>query len=308
MPIKDKNVFQLTISSDTNPAPVSAAAAAAAAVTAPSIQQTKPKLRPPPIQVNAPSTESANMATTTTKNQASSNQISANNNSSNAEINSNTGKEAKLIQMLSQMDISSEQKDELKKFLRSREEIGDLANDDLAVEGELGSGNGGVVLKVHKHNYMCFFLFKRLVKINSRLTHTHIYSGTTPQGQHRDGEEADPLGGEASDPRSDFTRAHRSARLQLALHRGLLRRLHQRRRDQHLHAVHGRWLAGPGAPQGEPHTGAYSGQDHRGRPQGSKLSARESSDHAQGCEAIQYSHQLERRDKAVRFWSQWTAH
>ena len=53
--------------------------------------------------------------------------------------------------MVQQLDITEKQKDKLEEFLNQREKIGDLANDDLTVEGELGSGNGGVVLKVrHK--------------------------------------------------------------------------------------------------------------------------------------------------------------
>jgi mitogen-activated protein kinase kinase 1 len=56
-----------------------------------------------------------------------------------------------LTLMVQQLDITEKQKDKLEEFLNQREKIGDLANDDLTVEGELGSGNGGVVLKVrHK--------------------------------------------------------------------------------------------------------------------------------------------------------------
>ena len=46
------------------------------------------------------------------------------------------------------MDITPKQKDKWEQFLKSRAKIGDLTKDDLSVEGELGSGNGGVVLKV----------------------------------------------------------------------------------------------------------------------------------------------------------------
>ncbi len=51
------------------------------------------------------------------------------------------------------LDITSTQKDKLEEFLKSREKIGDLTNDDLSVEGELGSGNGGVVLKVRHRKF-----------------------------------------------------------------------------------------------------------------------------------------------------------
>jgi hypothetical protein len=52
---------------------------------------------------------------------------------------------SELVQML---DITETQKDKLEEFLKCREKIGDLTTDDLSVAGELGSGNGGVVLKV----------------------------------------------------------------------------------------------------------------------------------------------------------------
>jgi mitogen-activated protein kinase kinase 1 len=49
------------------------------------------------------------------------------------------------------LDISEKQKDKLEEFLKLREDIGDITNDDLNNSGELGSGNGGVVFKVvHK--------------------------------------------------------------------------------------------------------------------------------------------------------------
>ena len=55
---------------------------------------------------------------------------------------------AKLSELVQMLDITATQKDKLEDFLKCREKIGDLANEDLSVEGELGSGNGGVVLKV----------------------------------------------------------------------------------------------------------------------------------------------------------------
>lgn len=55
--------------------------------------------------------------------------------------------------MVQQLDITAVQKDKLEDFLKCREKIGDLTHDDLSVEGELGSGNGGVVLKVRHRKY-----------------------------------------------------------------------------------------------------------------------------------------------------------
>jgi hypothetical protein len=60
---------------------------------------------------------------------------------------------AQLSEMVQMLDITTTQKDKLEEFLKCREKIGDLTNDDLSVEGELGSGNGGVVLKVRHRKF-----------------------------------------------------------------------------------------------------------------------------------------------------------
>ncbi len=60
--------------------------------------------------------------------------------------------EKRSVQQLSHMvqllDITPKQKDKIQEFIKSREKIGDFTNEDLSIDGELGSGNGGVVLKV----------------------------------------------------------------------------------------------------------------------------------------------------------------
>lgn len=71
---------------------------------------------------------------------------------------------AKLTEALQLLDISATQKDKLEDFLRNREKIGDLTNDDLSVEGELGSGNGGVVLKV-RHRKSNTAMAKKLIHL-----------------------------------------------------------------------------------------------------------------------------------------------
>ncbi len=78
--------------------------------------------------------------------------------------NNNRTSIQKISEMVQSMDISDQQKDELETFLKSREEIGDLTNDDLAVEGELGSGNGGVVLKV-RHRKTNIEMAKKLIHL-----------------------------------------------------------------------------------------------------------------------------------------------
>jgi len=71
---------------------------------------------------------------------------------------------AKLSELVQMLDITATQKDKLEDFLKCREKIGDLANEDLSVEGELGSGNGGVVLKV-RHRKTGTIMAKKLIHL-----------------------------------------------------------------------------------------------------------------------------------------------
>lgn len=71
---------------------------------------------------------------------------------------------AQLSEMVQMLDISATQKDKLEEFLKCREKIGDLTNEDLSVEGELGSGNGGVVLKV-RHRKFGIAMAKKLIHL-----------------------------------------------------------------------------------------------------------------------------------------------
>jgi hypothetical protein len=49
------------------------------------------------------------------------------------------------------LEITDTQRDKLAEFLKLKKTVGEIANEDLSVVSELGSGNGGVVLKVrHK--------------------------------------------------------------------------------------------------------------------------------------------------------------
>jgi hypothetical protein len=51
-------------------------------------------------------------------------------------------------QEIRNMNITREQRDKLQEFLMKRVQIESLSNEDFAIEGELGAGNGGVVQKV----------------------------------------------------------------------------------------------------------------------------------------------------------------
>lgn len=67
------------------------------------------------------------------------------------------------------MDISPKQKGKLEEFLKCRELLGDITNDDLNNSGELGSGNGGVVFKV-VHKKIGTIMAKK-VRINDNNNH-----------------------------------------------------------------------------------------------------------------------------------------
>jgi hypothetical protein len=50
--------------------------------------------------------------------------------------------------IIKSMNITNEQKEKLNEFLMRRVLLENLSNEDFAIEGELGAGNGGVVQKV----------------------------------------------------------------------------------------------------------------------------------------------------------------
>lgn len=75
-----------------------------------------------------------------------------------------------LKEQIVSMDCTDEQKAKIHKFLDLRDQIGELTNDDLSVEGELGSGNGGVVLKV-RHRKLDVVMAK---KVLYTLTQFHL--------------------------------------------------------------------------------------------------------------------------------------
>ncbi len=102
----------------------------------------KAKPRPPPLT-------SLNQQSPPQVQQQPSNDIKlANEHSPNHSSKHSAKTVQQLTNMVQKLDITDSQKDKLEEFLKCREKIGDLQNEDLSVEGELGSGNGGVVLKV----------------------------------------------------------------------------------------------------------------------------------------------------------------
>ena len=51
-------------------------------------------------------------------------------------------------QEIKNMNITKGQRDKLQEFLMKRVQLESLSNEDFAIEGQLGEGNGGVVQKV----------------------------------------------------------------------------------------------------------------------------------------------------------------
>lgn len=56
-----------------------------------------------------------------------------------------------LNKKLDELNINDTERKSLAQFLSNKQKIGELRHEDFTKQGELGSGNGGVVLKVfHK--------------------------------------------------------------------------------------------------------------------------------------------------------------
>jgi len=116
---------------------------------------------------------------------------------------------------LKELDLTEKQKRRLEDFLQEKIKLGDLTAEDLAVQGELGSGNGGVVLKVtHKKTFLA--MAKKVsgecesgfLQIVIRLFIGFILVNS--------------FGSEAGNKKSDYTRAQSIGRVQFALHCWLL--------------------------------------------------------------------------------------
>lgn len=82
-----------------------------------------------------------------------------------------------LKRQIDSTDCTDEQKANIHKFLDLREQIGELNDEALNVEGELGSGNGGVVLKcrhrkldiVMAKKVRTFFLYSKYYKLKKKI-------------------------------------------------------------------------------------------------------------------------------------------
>ena len=143
-------------------------------------QSVSSKPRPPPLNVGN-TTSPVNPAASTTQHDPLSNGLAVgglkpvkdvNQSSGGASGGGVSGSQAppapgtkltaeQLKRQIDSTDCTDEQKQKIHKFLDLREQIGELNDDALNVEGELGSGNGGVVLKC-RHRKLDIVMAKKV--------------------------------------------------------------------------------------------------------------------------------------------------
>lgn len=73
---------------------------------------------------------------------------------------------------LEELEMDEEQRKRLESFLGQKEKVGELSDEDFEKLGELGAGNGGVVMKVRHKKYglimarkVFFRIFYKLLEI-----------------------------------------------------------------------------------------------------------------------------------------------
>lgn len=73
-----------------------------------------------------------------------------------------------LTDTLEELEMDDSARDRIKLFLNQKEKIGDLRDEDLEKLGELGSGNGGVVMKV-RHMPTQLIMARKLIHLEVKL-------------------------------------------------------------------------------------------------------------------------------------------
>jgi len=66
---------------------------------------------------------------------------------------------------LEELEMDDEQRKRLESFLGQKEKVGELCDEDFEKLGELGAGNGGVVMKVRHKKYGLIMARKVLVYV-----------------------------------------------------------------------------------------------------------------------------------------------
>ncbi|XP_069138596.1 dual specificity mitogen-activated protein kinase kinase 1-like isoform X1 [Argopecten irradians] len=79
---------------------------------------------------------------------------------------SNTGTASleALQQKLKELDLNDQQRERLESFLTQKQQVGELCAEDFEKLGELGAGNGGVVLKV-RHSKLGLVMARKLIHL-----------------------------------------------------------------------------------------------------------------------------------------------
>jgi len=70
-----------------------------------------------------------------------------------------------LTKKLDELNINDTERRNLELFLTNKEKIGEIKDEDFTKQGELGSGNGGVVLKVF-HKPSGFIMARKVLRVN----------------------------------------------------------------------------------------------------------------------------------------------
>ncbi len=188
-------------------------------------------------------------------------------------------------------DIDDKQRERLEYFIKKKNEMGELrGGDDFEKLAELGAGNGGVVHCV-RHKTTGMVMAKKMIHLEVKpairkqiITELKILHDCSS-----------PYIGKSN---LIFTNRFRIENFDFFSR--LLRSLPERRRNQHLHGVHGRRQPRPGLEEGRQDPGALLAQDHLRRPEGVELLAGEAPDHPQGREAEQHPGQQPGRDQDLR--------
>lgn len=80
---------------------------------------------------------------------------------------------------LEELEMDDEQRKRLKSFLGQKEKVGELSDEDFEKLGELGAGNGGVVMKVRHKKYgliMARKVLNSIFQINQLFSNVLLFS------------------------------------------------------------------------------------------------------------------------------------
>lgn len=185
-----------------------------------------------------------------------------------------------LTETLEELEMDENARKRIKVFLSQKEKIGELSDQDLEKLGELGSGNGGVVMKV-RHKPTSLIMARKLIhlevkpaikkqiirelKVLHECNFSHIvgFYGAF----YSDGEISICMGLFLS--RTFFYLFHL---LLIPLRR-----------------IHGRWKLGSYPQASWAYSRTHFGQNNERSTQGTVIFARQTCDHSPRCKTVKYS-------------------